>query len=153
MESIYVCYKSKLAKLLTFIDGFKTMMFFGFVITEKESLTEKELKHEGTHVQQYKDCIALGGFLSLILFFSFAAFEKTGYWMFSLLLLPFLMYYIIYGVEYLFYLIKERNSNDAYHKISFERQAYWIAETWDKPCEEQNHYVSFGWWRKNFNND
>lgn len=32
-----IYYKSKLAKILTFLDGFTTMMFFGVVITERKS--------------------------------------------------------------------------------------------------------------------
>lgn len=50
MERYKVFYNSRLAKVLTFIKGFSTMMLFGFVITEKESLHPSELKHEEAHV-------------------------------------------------------------------------------------------------------
>lgn len=36
----------------------------------------------------------------------------------------FLIFYIWYGVEWVVRLIQYRNSNEAYHNISFEREAY-----------------------------
>ena len=36
-----VYYNSKLAKLLTFMEGFSTMMFFGIVLTERSKLSKK----------------------------------------------------------------------------------------------------------------
>lgn len=139
-----VFYNSKLAKVLTFMKGFVTMMFFGTVITEKDSLTEKEKKHEGTHVKQYWDCFAVGGFIAMILMFVLFGFDVRSWWMLLLLLIPALLYYVIYGIEYVILRLKGRSKEEAYLSIGFERQARWIAETWNLPCEEQNHYVSFG---------
>lgn len=55
-----IYYNSGLAKVLTFLNGFATMMLFGFVITEHSSLNGRSIKHEWCHVQQYKDCVGLG---------------------------------------------------------------------------------------------
>lgn len=34
-----IYYKSKIAKLFTFIDGYKTIMLFGAVFTERDSIS------------------------------------------------------------------------------------------------------------------
>lgn len=144
--SYKIYYNSKLAKVLTFIKGFSTMMFFGTIITEESSLTEKQITHEGTHVRQYWDCFAVGMALGIVLMFVLFAFDVTSWWILLLLLIPLLLYYTIYGVEYLYWLLRGYNYDEAYNKIGFERQAYWIAETWNKPCADKNEYTSFGWW-------
>lgn len=138
-----VYYNSRLAKRLTFMKDFKTMMFFGFVITENTELHPKVLKHEEAHVYQYRDCISVGAYISLIAFFTCAAFDAVGWWMISLLILPFVFFYVLYGINYLILFPFKRKK--AYYYICFERHAEWISATWDKPCEEQNHYVSLQW--------
>ena len=143
-----VFYDSRLARVLTFMKGFVTMMFFGTVITEKDSLTQKELKHEGTHVHQYWDCFAAGGFLALVVMFVLFAFDVRSWWMLLLAFMPVLLYYLIYGIEYVILRLKGHNREEAYLLIGFEKQACWISSTWHLPCEQQNHYVSFGWWSK-----
>ena len=55
-----VYYNSKLAKILTFMRGFGTMMFFGVIITEYNNLNKQSLIHEKTHISQYEDCVELG---------------------------------------------------------------------------------------------
>ena len=143
MERYKVFYNSRLAKVLTFIKGFSTMMLFGFVITEKESLHPSELKHEEAHVYQYRDCITLGAYISIIALFTFAGLGLMGWWMLSLLVLPFVLFYILYGLNWL--LLLPFKGKDAYDYICFERHARWIEETWYKPCEEQRHSYSFQW--------
>ena len=144
-----VYYNSRLAKILTFLQGFSTMMFFGTVITEEKELSGKSLKHEGTHVEQYKDCVGLGIGLDVVVMFVLFAFDIQGWWMIPVfILVPLLLYYVIYGIEYMYWRCKGFKRERAYEKIGFERQAYWIAETWDKPCREQNQYETFGWWKK-----
>lgn len=141
-----VFYNSKLAKWLTFMEGFSTMMFFGVVLTERSKLSKKTLKHEETHIYQYQDCVGLGLAIATVGMFMLFAFGVQSWWMLLLILIPLLLYYVIYGIEYIYCRLRGFNNDDAYRWIGFERQAYWIAETWDLPCEEQRHYVSFGWW-------
>lgn len=147
-----IFYNSKLAKLLTFIPGFSTMMFYGFIITEKSSLKEFEKVHEETHVNQYWDCFSLGIFISVILLFTLFSFNICNMWLLLLLLIPINLYYIIYGVEFIIKYIKYKDCDKAYSNIGFEIQASWIEETWNKPCEERNHYTSFGWWSNKLRN-
>ena len=40
-----IYYKSKLAKILTFLADFTTMMFFGVVITERKKLSGRTISH------------------------------------------------------------------------------------------------------------
>lgn len=68
-ESMKIYYKSKLAKILTFLDGFTTMMFFGVVITEREKLSGRTMSHEGAHIKQYWDIVQLGFVISVIISF------------------------------------------------------------------------------------
>ena len=94
-----IYYKSKLAKILTFLDGFTTMMFFGVVITEREKLGGRTISHEGTHIKQYWDIVQLGFAISVIIFFLCLLFDVASWWMLSLIIIPFILYYIIYGIE------------------------------------------------------
>lgn len=144
-----IYYNSKLAKTLTFLNGFATMMFFGFIITEYSSLSGKSQKHEWCHVQQYKDCMGLGFGLCIVILFTLFAFNVRSWWLLTLTTIPFTLYYIIYLVEWLYWIIKE-GVDKAYRKVGFERQAYWIQETWDKPCSLQRQYEIFGWWKRLF---
>ena len=41
-----IYYKSKIAKLFTFIDGYKTIMLFGAVFTERDSISLRAEYHE-----------------------------------------------------------------------------------------------------------
>lgn len=146
-----VFYNSKLAKFLTFIEGFSTMMFFGFILTEKESLSDRVMLHEETHVRQYWDCFALGIGIAIILLFTLFAFGVAASWyLLFLAIIPLVLYYLLYFSEYLYWVIRGKGWKDAYDYISFEIHAYWIDSSWNLPCEKQNHYVSFGWWMKSF---
>lgn len=128
--------------------GFSTMMFFGVVITEENALSDKTLKHEETHVKQYVDCFGLGIFVGIILMLVLLTLGIHNNLEVGLLLtIPILLYYVIYGTEYLYWRIRGFNKTDAYRKIGFERQARWIADTWNLPYNQQRHYISFGWWR------
>lgn len=146
-----IFYKSKIAKLFTFMQGFSTIMLFGAVFTEKNTLTAKTIVHENVHCKQYFDMVGIGFGLSIAVFFLTAAFGLTGYWMlYTLPVLPFLLYYIIYGAEYAIYRTKGYNSIEAYSNIGFEYQARYIADKHNLPCEEQPEYITFGWWTKHF---
>lgn len=142
-----IYYNSKIAEFITFIGNFSTIMLFGKVFTEKSSLTEKSKEHEKTHVSQYKDCMYLGLSIDIIMLFVILGAELSYWWFIALLLLPFLLFYIWYGIEFLVRWIITRDREQAYEDVSFERQARWVAETWDKPCEERHNYGSFEWMR------
>lgn len=141
-----VFYNSKIAKAFTFIEGFSTIMLFGAVFTEKESLNGKVLKHEETHCRQYVDCFAMGLSLAVLLMFLLFAVGVSSWNMLWLLTLPVLLFYVIYGIEYVINLFRGYSSKEAYKNIGFEKQAVWCADTWNKPCDEQNHYYTLGWW-------
>lgn len=123
-----VFYNSKLAKLLLF-GGYSTIMLFGFIFTKKDSLRPSSLRHEMIHVEQYKECLT-----AFIFPFALFAIFNSFWW---ILIYP-LMYYIMYGVEWLVSFIynvcrnismKENLSlseinNKAYHTLAFEMEAY-----------------------------
>lgn len=142
-----VHYNSQLAKLVTFIPNFKTIMLFGAVFTEKSELDGKVLEHEKTHCLQYKDCFNLGIYVDVLLLFILFAFNIVNWNLLYLIIIPILLFYAWYGIEYIVLRLKGHDHIEAYRNIGFERQAKWRAETWDKPCEEQNHYEQFGWYR------
>ena len=70
--------------------------------------------------------------------------------MLLLILIPVLLYYLLYFAEYLYWVICGKGWENAYDFISFEQHAYWIDETWNYPCDKKHHYVTFGWWLENF---
>lgn len=61
-----IYYKSKIAKLFTFIDGYKTIMLFGAVFTERDSISLKAEYHEESHCNQYHTMFCFGMFISLL---------------------------------------------------------------------------------------
>lgn len=142
-----VFYNSKIAKIITFIGGFKTITLFGMCFTEKDSLTPKTIEHETAHSKQYFDCVNIGLYLDIILFFIIIGNVGPTWNLLYLLLIPLLLFYILYGVEFLIKWIKYKNNIEAYRNISFEKHAKWIEETYNLPCEEQHHYINFGWFK------
>lgn len=139
--SYKIYYNSKLAKALTFLKGFSTMMFFGSVITEEESLNFWEKRHEECHVYQYRDCKILGAYVFLILLFSLLFSGVESPWLLLLILLPWVFYYVLYGVEFLFrWIFYGFNTNKAYENISFEKQA----RQYEKDVD--SNYSSFSFW-------
>lgn len=140
-----VYYNSRLARILTFLPHFSTMMFFGSVITEGKWLSKKTLSHEGCHCLQYRDVTKVGVPLSVIAFFVTISFVKIDWWMLSYVLVGPLLYYIIYLLEWLV-LLFIMGPHGAYRNVGFERQARWVALTWNKPEEERNEYKFLGWW-------
>lgn len=142
-----VFYDSKLAHFIL-LRGYMAIMLFGMVFTRRKSLSGNVLKHEETHVWQYWDCFFLGLAISIMMMFVLFSFGVQNLWMLLLALIPLSLFYVFYGAEYLYHRLRGLNHNSAYHNISFERQAEWIAETWNFPCKDQHHYESFGWWKK-----
>lgn len=63
MKTIH--YNSKLARLLTCLTDTNTIMFFGFILTEAESLDIRTLAHERTHRLQWVFTRVKGGKLGV----------------------------------------------------------------------------------------
>lgn len=138
-----VFYNSKLAKLFTFMKGFKTIMLFGAVFTEHAMIDTRTKYHEQTHVTQYETMFFSGLVISIISMFTMFAFNIVSAWMFLLLLIPLLLYYAWYGVEYLIKLVKYKDSNIAYRNISFEKEARQLQDEYLKLCKNRRSSSSF----------
>lgn len=150
-----VFYESRIAKLFTFIPNFKTIMLFGLVFTEHQSLSKTVLAHEKVHQGQYQDCFGAGLALAIITMFTLFAFGIQSLWMLLLVLLPIFLYYVVYGTEYLISFVyrsfKHKNlvmANDsAYCSSAMEMEAYDLQEEWRKPCKDRRIHHSFEWFK------
>lgn len=138
-----VFYQSKIAKLVTFIANFATIMLFGAVFTEHKELTKTSLAHEAVHVTQYQTLFTLGLSIALGIMFICFGFDYYGWWMLSLILIPVFLYYLWYGIEFLIRLIIYRDRDKAYRMIAFEQEAYDLQQEWVKPCQERRSAYSF----------
>lgn len=149
-----VYYNSKIAKFVTFLADFATIMLFGAVFTEHKELTKTTLAHEAVHVTQYQTCFMLGLCIDLITLFTCFGFDCYGWWMLSLIAIPIFLYYVYYLIEYLIRLIIYRDRDRAYRMIAFEQEAYDLQQEWVKPCTERRSACSFSYmkyYRKNSN--
>ncbi|MDL2309855.1 hypothetical protein LJC39_01890 [Parabacteroides sp. OttesenSCG-928-B22] len=154
-----IYYKSKIAKWLTFIEGFGTIMLFGAVFTEKESLPERVIEHEKVHDGQYSDCFGIG----LILMSFFIGIVGWSWWLLAALPIPIFLFYVIYLVECLISLVvnfvrylyaKYSRSvmivdwyDKPYRNSAFEQQAKALENEYLKPAKERKRYKPFGWIR------
>lgn len=138
-----VFYNSKIAKVVTFLANFATIMLFGAVFTEHSDLSERTKCHEATHVEQYQTLFMTGLALAVSIMFTCFAFNVVGWWMLSLITLPVFLYYLWYGIEFLVLLIKYRNRDKAYRMIAFEQEAYTLQDEYQKPCAERKMASSF----------
>lgn len=121
MKTIY--YNSKLAKLILF-GRYHTIMFFGFILTKFNVLSETVFRYEKTHQEQFFECMEIAAIPSVLL-----AFHVSAWW---LLLIP-LFYYILYGVEWFISLVYHLFTDDevgggkvnanAYRASAFEMEA------------------------------
>lgn len=140
-----IYYNSKLAKVLTFIKDFSTMMFFGVVITEKDTLSVKSKRHEECHVYQYRDCRLLGFYVFLLLLFLLLFLGVESFWLITLAIIPLVLFYVLYGIEFLLrWIFNGFDRDKAYLDISFEKHARWYASKYE------NKYTSFRFWCKNY---
>lgn len=149
-----VYYNSKIAKLVTFMANFATVMLFGAVFTEHKELTKTSLAHEAVHVTQYQTMFMLGLSIAFGGFFACLGFDVYGWWMLSLILIPILLYYVYYGIEFLIRLIIYRDRDKAYRMIAFEQEAYDLQYEYLKPCQERRSAYSFSfmkYYRKSSN--
>lgn len=115
-----------------------TIMLFGFILSKKEKLAKKEIKHQLGHALQYYDCVLLGTCFTTIVVLILFGFQIVSPFILWLLLLPFMLFYIFYWVEFLIRLVKYRNIKKAYENISFEKHAIAFANSRAK-------YESFQW--------
>lgn len=128
MQTIH--YNSKLARLLTCLTDTNTIMFFGFILTEAGSLDIRTLAHERTHRLQWiftgvkatAFCVITVAVLGLL--------GCAGWWMLSFLAVPFLAWYLLYILEWLFRLCQCWDMQRAYEAISYEREADRMADTY-----------------------
>ena len=145
MAKIY--YNSKIAKIVTFLADFATVMLFGAVFTEEKELSSRTKYHEGVHVEQYQTLFTAGLALAVGIVFTCFAFDRYGWWMLALLAIPVFLYYAWYGIEYLIRLIMYRDADKAYRMIAFEQEAYDLENEYRKPCPERRHASSFSFIR------
>lgn len=144
-------YNSTIAKIFTLIAGFKTIMLFGSVFTERDNLSLESQEHEFTHCKQYFSLFGIGLYIMIILLFSLLALNCVGLGLLLLIMIPLFMYYIWYGIEFfikfilLFRKMKFMNSwYEAYSLISFEQEAVELADEVYKPCSQRKQYYSTG---------
>lgn len=123
--------------------NFATVMLFGAVFTEHKELTKTTLAHEAVHVTQYQTLFMTGLFIAVGGMFTCFGFDILSWWMLSLILIPILLYYAWYGIEYLIRLIIYRDRDKAYRMIAFEQEAYDLQAEWVKPCPERRSAYSF----------
>lgn len=110
-------YNSRLAKMLLW-GNFNTITLAAWVCTKcknKEEMPQHIRNHECIHARQWVECMLASG----VIIWALVLFADISAWWFSL---SFLMFYILYVLEYLIKLIPY--GNDAYRNISFEREAY-----------------------------
>lgn len=148
-----IYYKSKIAKLFTLIDGYKTIMLFGAVFTERDSISLRAEYHEEAHCNQYHTLFDFGMFVSLLTIGLCLLFGNIGWWMLWLSLIPIFLYYSWYLIEYLIRLCIYRNHDKAYHNIVFEREAFDLEKYWNKHDvlrKESEGFSFLGYYRKEY---
>lgn len=96
--------------------GYETINLFGILFTRGE-IDDYEYNHEAIHTEQWIECTMLS---AVIIFFLNVWFDLSNW----LVLLSLVMYYILYGIEYLAIRLFHKKQNDAYHDVSFEEEAY-----------------------------
>lgn len=121
-------YKNKIFYETKYIPskGYKLLMLFGFIFTHssENELSNIDLYHEKIHINQYLDCLGLGILIFAILLFTLLIFSIYSWWLLLFILFPINLYYIWYGINFLYQLCKYKNWKKAYKNIIFERQAY-----------------------------
>lgn len=134
-----IFYKSTIAKLFTFLEGFSTIMLFGIVFTEKKEseLSKRTENHESVHVFQYWTLFGVGLVIAIAAMFTLFVYDIQSWWMLSLITVPALLYYLWYLLEYFIRLAIYRDSDRAYRMISFEQEAYDLQYEYLKPCPER----------------
>lgn len=113
-------------------ENYDTITLAAWVCTKcmsKEEMPQSTRNHECTHARQWVECMLASG----VIIWALVLFANISAWWF---VLSFLMFYILYVLEYLIKLILYRNFSKAYKNISFEREAY--------ECQFDNNYLENG---------
>lgn len=97
--------------------GYETINLFGILFTHDDYIDPVEYNHEDIHSRQWLECTTVAMF---IIAFLELIFNINFWWV---LITP-LVYYILYGLEYLIIRCFHKKQNDAYHDVSFEEEAY-----------------------------
>lgn len=109
---------------------YHTIMILGVVFSTREEgeLSTGTKRHEGIHVAQYKECFIIGAVIAAFLIGLIWHWCALWFW-----LLPFLLFYILYGVECIisfvhhFFAHGRKSIQDAnkqsYRNCSFEMEA------------------------------
>lgn len=129
------------------LPNYKAIMFFWFIFTKEssEEFDKIEIYHEQIHQMQYKDCVGIGFYLAIIIMFTMFALGIQSLWMIMLSLIPFVLYYVLYGLNFLALLIRYMNWGKAYKNICFEKQAYALEVEGVIVCQQRTPYVSLSW--------
>ena len=129
------------------LPNYKAIMLFWFIFTKEspEEFDKIEIYHEQIHQMQYKDCIGIGFYLAIIIMFTMFALGIQSLWMIMLVLIPFVIYYVLYGLNFLALLIRYMNWGKAYKNICFEKQAYALEDEGVIVCQQRTPYVSLSW--------
>lgn len=133
MKKIF--YNSWIANHLLF-KGYSTITLTAFVCTKlkEEEMPQSIKNHECVHAKQWVEMFVIGWLAVFVLQVLFNASE----WLY---LLPFLAFYLWYGLEYLIKSIILRKN--AYSEISFEKEA--------RLAESDNNYLEncdyFEWFK------
>ena len=128
MSTIF--YNSKLARFLTCLTDTNTIMFFGFILTEAGNLDIRTLAHERTHRIQWIFTGLKSAAFCIIMVVVLGLLGCAGWWMLSFLAVPFVAWYLLYILEWLFRLCQYRDMQRAYEAISWEKQADRVADTY-----------------------
>lgn len=129
-----ICYNSWIARTLLW-GNYNTITLAAWVCTKcknKDEMPQWMRNHECTHARQWVECMMASGVViwALVLFFGISS------WWFCL---SFLMFYVLYVLEFLVKLIFF--GKDSYRHISFEQEAY--TSQYDNNYLENGDY--FGW--------
>ena len=95
--------------------GFKAINLFGALFVRKSAQIDDVLiRHEEIHTKQIIEITLISLLVTLPFLFKL-------WW---IILLSPLIYYIWYSIEWLIHFIRLKDTNKAYHRISFEEEAY-----------------------------
>lgn len=118
-----VFYSSKLAKILTCVTKTNTIMFLGAIFTEKEKLTDWTITHEGVHAIQWIIIASLTAVILSVVSICMALSGNADLWMLWFIPIPLSAWYLIYVLEWLVRVLIYLDKQEAYEKISWEKQA------------------------------
>jgi len=99
-----------------------TLAPFGVYLKEKYLKNKRIINHETIHWKQQMEMMILGAIIALLSGIILLLLNVLSLWLLTLLIFPFLFFYIWYLVEWGVRLIT--NTKSAYRSISFEREAY-----------------------------